>query len=185
MELSFKEYEYIMNMPCKALTELSQDQDFGNLLTEYQRRQYDEEIEIEIREIFLTFRSFIELLMIERNLLLDAGLSEEAADDLLGQLMRVRLEAAGFKLDATALLKDVRGLAEQACSASRNVSASVERNEKLCNIRRYGVFALGATATIVDGAAFLVPIGITQAGAGASIALGGVLMGGAAMMPQC
>ena len=184
-ELSAKEYQDIMDMSCNALTQISEDANFEDLLREYDERQYDEELAGNIRETFLNFRSFLEFLVLERNLLLEAGMSEAAVDELLGQIMRVRLEAAGFNLEADALLANLRRLAGQACSASESVSEAVEGDEKWCNITKYGVFALGATATIVDGAAFLVPIGITQAGAGASIAAGGVLMGGAAMMPQC
>jgi hypothetical protein len=184
-DLTIKEYLNAMEISCNALTELSRDGNFENLLRVYQTRQYDERLASEVRETFLNFRSFLEFLVIERDLLLEAGMSEAAVDELLGQIMAVRLEAVGYKLDADALLTDLRGLARQACAASENVSESVKSNERWCNIRKYGVFALGATAAIVDGAAFLVPIGITQAGAGASIAAGGVLMGGAGMMPQC
>ncbi len=116
-DLSLKEYQDIMDMSCNALTELSQDHNFEDLLREYEVRQYDKEIANEIREVFLNFRSFLEFLVIERNLLLDADFSEEAVDDLLGQITRVRLEAAGFTLNAEGLLMDLRGLAKQACSA--------------------------------------------------------------------
>jgi hypothetical protein len=184
-DLTTKEYQNAMEISCNALTELSQDENLENLLRVYETRQHDERLASEIRETFSNFSSFLEFLVIERDLLLEAGMSEAAVDELLGQIVRVRQEATGYKLDADALLTNLRRLAGQACTASENVSESVQSNEKWCNIRKYSVFALGATATIVDGAAFLVPIGITQAGAGASIAAEGVLMGGAAIMPQC
>jgi hypothetical protein len=184
-ELSAGEYQDIMDISCNALTELSQDEDFEHLLREYEKRQYDEKLAGEIREIFLNFRSFLEFMVVERDLLLDAGFSEVAVNDILAQLMKVRLEAVGFKLDAETLLMDLRRLAEQICSASEHVSDNVESAEMICNIERIAPFIFGAAAIAVDGISFLVPIGITQAVAAASIAGGSVLMGAAAMMPQC
>jgi hypothetical protein len=151
-ELSLAEYEDIIKISCQSLTELSQDKDFANLLIDYEKRQYDEKLASDIRETFLNFRSFLEFLVTERKLLQDAGLSEEAVDELLGQITRVRLEAADFRLDPKALLEDLQRLAAQSCSASANVSASVKSNEKWCNVTKYGMFALGAGATLADRA---------------------------------
>ena len=171
----------MMEISCYYLTELSRDKDFAQLLRVYEKRQYDEKLASDVRDIFLNFRSFLAFLESERKLLLDAGLSEEAVDELLGQIMMVRLEAAGFKLDANSLLENLQRLAGQSCSASGNVSAAVKSSEKWCNATKYGMFALGAGATLVDGAAYLVPIGITQARAAASIAAGSVLMSAAGL----
>lgn len=183
-ELSLKEYQDIMNISCSVLRELPHNKDFAILLREYERRQYDDRLANEISEIFLNFRSFLEFLRIERNLLLEAGLPEETVDEFLGQIMRVRLEAAGFKLDVEALQSDLRRLAEQACSASENVSESIERNEMRCNIGRFGTFAIGAGAAIVDGAALFVTK-IPPAAVTASGLAGSALMSGAAVIPQC
>lgn len=183
-DLSISEYRRTMDISCNAFTMLSQDDNFENLLVEYQRLQYHEGLEAEIRQTFSHFRSFLEFLIIERDLLLDAGLSEEAVDSFLGQMVRVRSEARGFKIDAQALLTDVRRLASQACSASESVSEAVEKSVMQCNVGRLGVFAIGAGATVVDGVALFVTK-IPQAAATASGMLGAVLMAGAAMMPQC
>ena len=185
-ELSMYEYQAIMNISCDALVTLSRDDNFKLLMREYERRQYDEEIASAIPEIFLNFRSFLEFLVVERSLLLDAGLSEEGVDAFLGHIMTVRLEAVGFKFDAEALLTNLTFLTEQACSASEDVSDWIENDEIWCNIERIGVFALGAGVTVADGVAFFVPsLGITQTVATASGMLGGTLMAAAAMMPQC
>jgi hypothetical protein len=183
-DLILKEYQSIMEISCDAFLELSHDSSFENLVREYEKSQYDANIASEVRNIFLNFRSFLEFLMIEQDLLRDSGLSEAAVDALLGQMMTVRLEAAGFKLDSEALLADVGRLAEQACSVSESVSESVKKSEMWCNIERFGTFATGAVATIADGVA-LFATKIPQAAVTASGMLGAVVIAGAAMMPQC
>jgi hypothetical protein len=183
-ELTIDEYRNIMGISCYALTELSRDENFASLLREYGTRQYDDKLASEITDIFLNFRSLLEFLVIERDVLLNAGLSEDAVDHLLGQIVRVRLEAAGFTLDAEALLTDLRRLAEQACSANETVSDSVERSEMWCNIARIGTFTSGAAAAVADAVALYLAK-IPQAAAYASGVAGSVIMGGAAMMPQC
>lgn len=183
-ELTLKEYHDIMEISCNTFAVISQDRNFENLLKVYEIRQYDEHLANEIREIFLNFRSFLEFVLVERDLLLDAGLSEAAVGDILAQLMKARLEAAGFKLDAETLLTDFRRLADQACSARQNVSESVEHDEMVCNIARFGVFAIGAVVVVVDGAALFVTK-IPPAVVTASGLAGSAVMAGAAMMSQC
>lgn len=166
-ELTSDEYRTIMDVSCNALAALSQDSDFRVLLRAYQERQYDEGLSTDVRELFLNFRSLLEFLVVERDLLLDAGVSEAAADELLGQILRVRLEAAGFRLDADALQVNLRSLAEQACSVAHHVSDLVGRREMMCNIAWIAPAVLGGVAVIVDLPLAFTPGGQIHRAAGA------------------
>jgi hypothetical protein len=149
-EFSPTEYQTALDISCTALRALSEDPDFANLIRNYAEKQYDETLAKSARETLLNFRSFLDFLVVERDLLLEAGLAEASVDEILAQIIKVRLEAAAFRVDANALLADLQGLAKQACSAKEQFSGHVERKEMQCNLLWIVPAVLGGIAVVVD-----------------------------------
>ena len=138
---------------CGALENLTNDEEFRDLLRQAQERGSGG-LSSEADEMYREFNAFLEFLKVERETLL-GHLSEEAVDEILGRLLTARLQVEGFQIDAEAVMSSLNETAAATCAAATDVEQRVERDE-LVNFIGRSLLVLEGGALIASDAPLLV-----------------------------
>lgn len=152
---------------CGALENLTNDEEFRNLLTHAEERGSGG-LSPEADEMYREFNAFLEFLKIERETLLE-HLSEGAVDEILGRLLAARLQVQGFQIDADAVMSSLNETTAATCAAGTDVQERVERDE-LVNFIGRSLLVLEGGAIIAADAPLLVtplvPYGVASTAGG-------------------
>jgi hypothetical protein len=171
---SAAEVARIAAIGCNALDRLLKDDDFQTDLKRAAssvgtHAKYHEGLRKDLRQFVSSF------LQIEGKLLKEAGVSDEAARDILSSAGFLR-DAIGNKTDPAKLVADITALRNDLCSAATSMHKEGEdaraQAQRMERIIKWGLSLGGVTMIIVD-----IPAMVPSAGvATASFTLGSVLV---------
>jgi hypothetical protein len=119
----------------------------------------------------------------QKNLWLKAGISEEAADTLIGRLEKLRAAIKAWRSNPEAVRASIIRLRNEACHQAKMLqgeAATREEKERLqAQLKKIVYFLGGATLVGINAGSLAATFGLNALGTAISGAFGGALMGAA------
>ena len=145
----------MLSSSCITLETLYDDQSFREAIQFARERRL--ESSAELRRAFDDIQHFTQgFLKLEKKLMIDAGLSERAVENLFDEIKRLRVKIRDFDSSPSDILSNIHAIRRDACQAARMIDYSIrakklhdlEKENRIRFIRRSG-FALGGAAIVV------------------------------------
>ncbi len=163
----------IADLSCTLLGTLTDDPAFVDVISKYAEGQYVTESRDSVKQVVNSFESWVQYAIVDREILLKSGLSEDVVDEILAEMLRTRDQLDAFKIDAKSLMESISSARSVLCHAAQEFNAQA-RNEAI--LQKSGL-ALTIAAGIGAAVANIVLAGptsgitILSASSGTSIAM--------------
>jgi len=116
----------VANTICNAMLRLASDKTFPLLLTRYANSKLEPQDRENVEDVLRNVAAFAEFSGKEFSLLREGGLSEQAADEAIGQLWSVRSEVSAFTIEPERVMKAIQQAAGDVCRSRDAVKSSKE-----------------------------------------------------------